>query len=226
MADNEKNRRLVIESVLALVSVVSALATLGGSAQGAVWQKVLISAVGLAAVVMVGPPLSRRLMARVRRARVRSRLRQSWQRFSGEVSDRRRFFDHLDGRGLNRLLTSLRGRPEDAAGANRLHYLANIAPAVLALNGAVLAIGQLVALGWPGERQAKSIVNAFESLFDFPSNSGLVQQLKAQAIEPTDAKLIEEWLGYYDGSRADYGKFARNENRENGEKLFGEHFGA
>ena len=152
------------------------------------------------------------------------RLHACWKPFRHEVDERRWLFAHMHAHSLTSLLGALRTAPADEETRVRLRVLQFAIASCASLDGIRQSLDQLVEAPWSGDSSARAAIGMFESLIAFPDSAGWMRELNALSASTTDGPLVEEWLERYRSSLGQYGRWARDRNRELGVKVFREHF--
>lgn len=215
---------LWIQGVSALIAVAVGIVTIQSSALSPVWRTLLLSLAVLLVLGLALPPLARAVRQAWSAQVFSFRLRGSWKSFRHEVDERRWLYTSMHAHSLTTLLMALRASPPDEEGRVRLRVLQSAVACCASLDGIRHQLDQLVDGRWTGVTAARAEIGLFESLIALPDAAGWLRELTTLRSTVTDGTLIAEWLERYRGSLAAYGRWARDRNRELGEKVFREHF--
>lgn len=215
---------LWIQGIGSLIAVAGAIVAVKAARLSPFWVTLLLA---LAVLMVLG--LAVPLLARVGRAWWTRRvlawaLRDSWKSFRHEVDERRWLFTHQHTHSLVTLLGALHSNPQDMGGQVRLHALRTAVSACAALDRMRVRLDLLVDDHWRGESPARATIGLFEELLSFPDSVGWVRELSALEQEERDGRLVGEWLTRYRETVSEYGRWARDQNRQLGEKVFREYF--
>lgn len=214
---------LWIQAVGSLIAVAVGVVTVKSAGLSPIWVTLLL---GLAVLLILGaaaPTLLRALLRAWKEMRLALRLRTMWPAFRREVDERRWLYARMHAHSLNTLLSALHSAPAEEEARVRVRILQSAGSYCARLDDIRMSLDGLVEARWPGVARAKAVIRLFELLIGIPDAAGWLRELTATDRMSLDWKVVDEWASRYRHSLELYSRWARDRNRELGDRVFREH---